>query len=100
MVHNISGNLHNLNKVKVCIVFQIRMLIWALGKQINSMEMVIISIAMEKFTKENFNKAKKMEKDCIIIDQALDMKVNGKKIEKMGLVYTIIQMDKDIKVIG
>lgn len=62
--------------------------------------MVIISIAMEKFTKENFNKAKKMEKDCIIIDQALDMKVNGKKIEKMGLVYTIIQMDKDIKVIG
>lgn len=55
-MHNTLANTLIVSMEKEFIVFQIKMFIWEIGKMINFMDKVFISIRMDKSTKENFNK--------------------------------------------
>ena len=97
---NILGNLMNLNKEKECIVLSMEMFIWGRGNLINFMVMVFMPMQMDKHIMENSKKARKMEEGHMRIKVVLNMKDNGKKIEKMDLEFIIIPIMIDTKVIG
>lgn len=100
MVQSILDSSLIANKERGCIVFLIRIPIWEHGKLISSMEMAITFIAMEKSIRASSNKARKMEKEHTSINLALDMKENGRRIEKMVSVSITTPLEIDTRETG
>ena len=68
--------------------------------KIVSMETESIFMHLDKDIKENLQKDVNKVVEFITMHQVLYMMENGKKIEKMVLVFILILTDKNIKEIG
>lgn len=93
-------NIKIIDMEKECLVSLTEIFIWGHGNKINFMEMGYISMLMDKNIKASLLKVKKQEKVSTIIKVEPDTKGNGKKIKRMDLVDSFIQIIKDMKEIG